>query len=325
MTSSEGNFEVPGFAPESNPDSRADTPSLRVPGGLGRVCIVGVGLMGGSIGLSLKETGSADSVIGVGRNPRRLETAVAAGAIDSWTTDLEEAAAGADLVILCATIGIIIDQIPSVLASAPPHCAITDIGSTKTAIVQSSGNDGRFVGGHPMCGSEKTGVEAAVSNLYAGATWAVTPTANTNDNALHTVLRLVRATGANALVLDPKQHDAIVAVTSHVPHVLAAALIQVAGLALPSLPYLPRMTAGSFADMTRIAASPPEIWRDVCLTNRAAVLDVLGSYREQLDSLEKAVMMSDAVGIESFFRKGQEQKAAWPPKRSAVAEQPSEG
>lgn len=303
MTSSEANFA---------PTDRSDSSRPRA---LGRIAIVGVGLMGGSIGLAVKRE-NAGHVIGIGRSSEKLELARSLGAIDSWATDLETGIADADLIVLCTTICTIVDQLPQVLKAAPPHAVITDIGSTKSAIVAAAGSDPRFVGGHPMCGSERTGVEASTPTLYQNATWAITPSSRTADSAVDTLLALIGITGAVPLVLEPETHDAMVAITSHVPHVLASALIRAAGDARAALPALPRMSAGSFADMTRVAASPPEIWRDVCLTNRDAVLATLAQYRRELDVLENALRAEDPAAIEGFFRDGQAQKAEWRTKGS---------
>jgi prephenate dehydrogenase len=298
MTSSEANF-----APTHRTEASRTQP-------LGRIAIVGVGLMGGSIGLAVKQA-NAGHVTGIGRSPEKLELAQRLGAIDDWQTDLSAGIADADLIILCTTIGAIVDQIPHVLKAAPPHAVVTDIGSTKAAIVAAAGRDPRFAGGHPMCGSERTGVEASTPTLYQGATWAITPSPDTTDSAMQALLALIGVAGAVPLVLEPETHDAMVAITSHVPHVLASALMRAAGDARAALPSLARMSAGSFADMTRVAASPPEIWRDVCLTNRNAVLKTLAQYRRELDVLESALRAGDPAAVEQFFQDGQKKKAEW--------------
>lgn len=268
--------------------------------------------MGGSIGLALKSKGLAGRIVGVGRNPDRLQVATDMGAIDAFTTDLPDGLAGADLIILCTTISNIIDQIPAVLELAERDSVVTDIGSTKGAIVRTAGGDPRFAGGHPMCGSERAGVEASKATLYRGATWAVTPTESTSRRATGTVERLIEAVGAIGLTLDPDMHDAMVAVTSHLPHVIASGLMRQASTMRADISELPRMSAGSFADMTRVSASPASIWRDVCVTNREAVLHALQGFRAELKVLEEAVEASDAAAIEAYFAAGESGKRAWP-------------
>ncbi|MGO8672464.1 MAG: prephenate dehydrogenase [Capsulimonadaceae bacterium] len=281
-------------------------------GPFGTVGIVGVGLMGGSIGLALKAAGRVARVVGIGRNHERLKEACRLSAIDDGVLDLAEGVAGCDLVVMCTTIGHIVDNLRTVLAAARATAVVTDIGSTKSAIVAAAEGDPRFIGGHPMCGSERTGVEHSSATLYAGATWAVTPVSTTSPLAQRTLSSLIDAVGGVELILAPDIHDAMVAVTSHAPHVIASALIRQADRLRRDIPALPRMSAGSFADMTRVAGSSPSIWRDVCLTNREAVLEALEVYRAELKTLEDAVAAGDAAAIEAFFTEGESAKRRWP-------------
>ena len=277
----------------------------------GTVAIVGVGLMGGSLGLALRQRRLAHRVIGVGRDAARLSRAVALGAIDSFQTDIAVGVEDADVVVLCSTIGHILEILPGVLDAVKPGAIVTDVGSTKTTIVEAAGAFSNFVGSHPMAGSERGGVEAATPLLYQEATWAITPTDTTDPNALRIVTALAQEVGAATLLLDPKSHDAMVAVTSHLPHVLATSLMRSAAQAAHTLPQTPRLSAGSFADMTRVSASPAPIWRDICLTNRDAVLAAITSFRGELDALEKAIVDGDAEQIEDLFAGGAKAKEAW--------------
>ena len=287
------------------------TDEAHFPGHFGTVAIVGVGLIGGSLGMALKRRRLAQRVIGVGRSPDRLEKAHALGAIDAGETDLARGVAEADIVVLCTTVGHIVETLPDVLGSVRSGAVVTDVGSTKGAISQKAAGFPFFVGGHPMAGSEQAGVEAATALLFEEATWAITPTGETDPRALRTVERLAREVGATMLTLTPAAHDAMLAVTSHLPHVLASALMRRAAAAQYTHPQTQRLTAGSFADATRVAASPPEIWRDVCLTNRDALLAALGGFRAELDALEGAVESGDAAQIEAFFAGGAEAKRVW--------------
>lgn len=287
------------------------TDKAHFPGHFGTVAIVGVGLIGGSLGMALKGRRLAHRVIGIGRNPERLDKAVALGAIDAGMTDLARGVAEADVVVLCTTVGHIVETLPGVLKAVKPGAVVTDVGSTKGAIARQAAGFPFFVGGHPMAGSEQAGVEAATPLLFEEATWAVTPTEGSDPGAVRTVERLAREVGATTLTLSPEAHDSMLAVTSHLPHVLASSLMRQASAAQRIHPQTQRLTAGSFADATRVAASPPEIWRDVCLTNREALLAALKGFQAELDALEAAVEAGDAAQIEAFFAAGAEAKRGW--------------
>jgi len=287
------------------------TKDAHFPGHFGTVAIVGVGLIGGSLGMALKTRRLARRVVGIGRDAARLETAVALGAVDSGVTRLEEGLADADVVVLCTTVGHIVSSLPGVLAAVSPGAVVTDVGSTKGAIMRAAGGAGRFVGGHPMAGSEQTGVEAAMPLLFEEATWALTPTDTTDPEALDIITALAREVGATTLTLTPEAHDSMLAVTSHLPHVLASALMRQAAQTQAAHPQTQRLTAGSFADATRVAASSPELWRDVCLTNRQVLLASLHGFRAELAILEAAVEAGDAAAIEAFFAAGAKAKGEW--------------
>lgn len=281
------------------------------PGHFGTVAIVGVGLIGGSLGMTLKTRRLAQRVIGVEQRPERLDAAHALGAIDSGTTSLEDAARDADIVVLCTTVGHILDTLPETLELVKPGAIVSDVGSTKAAIVQAAGGAKNFIGGHPMAGSEQTGVEAATPLLFEEATWAVTPNETTDPAAVSLLERFAQSVGATTLLLSPDAHDAMLAVTSHLPHVLASALTRQAFETQSRYPQTQQLSAGSFADGTRVAASSPELWRDVCLSNRDALLHALQAFRGQLDVLEAAIEGRDAQQIEAFFAAGASAKRGW--------------
>ena len=277
----------------------------------GAVAILGVGLIGGSLGMALKARRLARHVVGVGRDTARLDLALQRGAIDSATTDWREGIGQADVIVLCTTISHILASLPDVLATVKPGAVVTDVGSTKGAIVGQAAGVPNFVGGHPMAGSEKGGVEAATPTLFQEAAWALTPNDHTDPGALHLVKTMAQEVGASTRVFTPEAHDAMVAVTSHLPHVMASAFMRLAASTREAYPDTPSLAAGSFADMTRIAASSPDIWRDVCLTNRGAVLHALAGFRSQLDAVEAAVDAGDAAAIEAFFAEGAQAKRHW--------------
>lgn len=263
-----------------------------------RLCIVGVGLIGGSIGLAARQRGLVKRVVGVGRSAERLQVALQAGAIDEATTSLQEGVTGADMVVVCTPVGLIVPTIKLCLQWLPEQCVVTDVGSVKSAIVQQAtdllGN--RFVGGHPMAGSEQTGVHNARADLFEGTTWALTPTERTSPEALQQVAALAQGVGAQVILADPDEHDRAVALTSHLPHALALALVHVA----ENTPY-PQLIGGSFRDGTRVAASSPELWRDIFLHNREHVLWAIDEFIGKLQEVRSAIADEDAETIQRLF------------------------
>jgi prephenate dehydrogenase len=272
-----------------------------------RVAIVGVGLIGGSLGMALRERRLVHTVVGIGRNPNTLEKAVRLGAIDETATDLATGVRSADLIVLATPIGQILADLKRLSTLSIPGAVITDVGSTKGEIARAGDRltpDGAFVPGHPMAGSERSGVEAARADLFTEATWALTPTSATNPQAFERVRDLAQAVGARTIVLDPEAHDRAVAVTSHLPHVLAYALAALAGEESEANPRLFDLAAGSFASATRVAASSPELWRDISLSNRDALLDSVRAYRRSLVEAEAALENADADALLALFQKG---------------------
>ncbi|MGI4791884.1 MAG: prephenate dehydrogenase [Janthinobacterium lividum] len=281
------------------------------PGHFGTVAIIGVGLIGGSLGMALKSRRLAHRIIGVERSESDLKTAVAFRAIDYGTTRLEEGVSEADVIVLSTPVGHILEILPEILAAAKSGAVVTDVGSTKAAIVRQAGSTPFFVGSHPMAGTEQSGVEAANPLLFEEATWAITPIDATDPQAVLTIQRLAQSVGATTLILSPDSHDSMLAVTSHLPHVLATSLMRQAFQTQNRYPQTQHLTAGSFADGTRVAASSPEIWRDVCLSNRDALLQALKAFRGELDTLEAAIADGDAEQIEAFFASGVTAKRGW--------------
>jgi prephenate dehydrogenase len=275
--------------------------------GFGRVAIVGVGLIGGSLGMALRARGIARRVVGVGRDGERLASARRLGAIDEAALDLAAGVEGADLVVLATPVGQILDSLPRLAPCLAAGALVTDVGSTKGQIARAGDAHlppGAFVAGHPMAGSERSGVEAATPELFAGAVWALTPTAATALEAVDRVAALVATLGARVVVLDPEAHDRAVAVTSHLPHVLAYALSALAAAEAERSGHLYALAAGSFASATRVAASPPELWRDVALTNREALAGALRAYRADLDRVLGALEAGDADLLQARFQAG---------------------
>lgn len=263
------------------------------------VAVVGLGLIGGSLGLALRQSGF--KVIGVGRRPDRLRRARALRACHDWTTDPAEAARAADVAVICTPVQTIL-SLARRMAAANPRLVITDAGSTKTWLCRTI-RDPRFVGGHPIAGSEKNGIEAARRDLFRGAVCVLTPTARTSPAAVSAIARLWRRVGMRVLTMTPERHDAALAGTSHLPHVLATALVHTLaghggrGQALP----VRDLGAGSLRDMTRIAAADPVQWVQICLTNRRDILRHTAAFRAALSRFETSLRSGNAGALQSWF------------------------
>jgi len=280
---------------------------------LGRVAIVGVGLIGGSLGMAIRRERLAEEVIGVGRNTETLQKAVGLGAIDCGVTAWEEGIRDADLIVLATPIRQILSDLARLAPLLSASAVVTDVGSTKEEIARVGAQyipRGNFVAGHPMAGSERSGVEAARPDLFQDATWALTPTETTSDEAVKRVRTLAQQVGARVVLLAPEEHDRAVAVTSHLPHVLAYALAAVAGKQAEQSAHLYELAAGSFASGTRVAASAPELWRDIALTNRAALAAALRDCREELDTVLAALDAGNGDAILAAFQRGYAAKTA---------------
>jgi prephenate dehydrogenase len=255
------------------------------------LAIVGVGLLGGSVAKATRAAALARTLVGVGRDAARLESALADGALDRVTTDLEAGVRGADFVLLAAPVLAIEALLERVWRAAPDGATLTDVGSTKAGIVRraealAARRPLAFVGSHPMAGSEKSGYGVARADLFEGATVLVTPTDRTEPRALKTVTGFWEALGARVSALDPEAHDIAVAAISHLPHAVADALVDaVARFAPEALEFAAR----GFKDTTRIAAADPDMWADIFLANRTALGASLGAFRQALAELEGAI------------------------------------
>jgi cyclohexadieny/prephenate dehydrogenase len=275
---------------------------------IGTLTIVGVGLIGGSIGLAARRRGLAGRVIGSGRNAPTLERARELGAIDHVCLDLCEAVRRADVAVFCTPVTLIAEQ---VLAAAPAcgnGTLLTDAGSTKGAIVRAL--DGklprgvRFVGSHPLAGSEKRGPEHADADLFQGRVTVVTPTPRTDAAAVERTVEFWRGLDSRVVVMSPDEHDRALAMTSHLPHLLASAL---AGL-LP--PELRELAATGFRDTTRVAAGDPSLWTGIFLQNRAALIEALGKLQDQVIDFKMALMTGDQAAIDALLARGKRSRDA---------------
>jgi len=275
---------------------------------IGTAAIIGVGLIGGSFGMALKKREMACHVIGIGRNPERLRKAVELGAIDSFTTDIESGVKEADLVYISTPVGMELDYLHQAVPHVKPGCVITDAGSVKAEICRGAGNIEHFIGGHPMAGSEMTGVEAGNPDLFTGATYVLTPTNHTNPEALNIMKGIAEGIGSKVIVLSSEAHDRCTAVISHLPHIIAAALVSLAEEHSERDPQIFELIAGSFRDMTRIAASSPVLWRDICMSNSESIKKATEHFQCLLDEGIKVVESGDGNAVEEWFSKAKEIK-----------------
>ena len=273
-----------------------------------RVAISSVGLLGGSLGLALRRRGLAGHVVGVGRDAGRLEQARELGAIDSWTLKLREACAQADLIILCGPISTIYRQVYEAIEAAPAGAVITDVGSTKRSIVERAAarvRDGvHFIGSHPMAGSEKSGVAHATADLFEGATVVLTPDLTTSDLAVETARELWSSLGMKVIEMLPARHDRVVAMVSHLPHLVAAGLMEVVQHdPAEDLDQARSVAAGGFRDTTRVAMGNAEVWADIFLDNNLSVVDSLDSLLRVLEDLRRAIVTSNRPLLERILRR----------------------
>jgi prephenate dehydrogenase len=261
--------------------------------------IVGVGLIGGSIGLAARRRGLAAHVIGVGRQQASLDQAVAVGAIDETSLDVIEAVRRSEVAVFCTPV----DRIAEQILAAAPLCnrgtLLTDAGSAKAAIVHAIDgqlpNEVAFVGSHPLAGSEKRGPGFAEANLFEGRVTIVTPTPHTAPSSLEQTKAFWEALGSEVLFMSPEEHDRALAMTSHLPHLTASALASI----LP--PELYKLTASGFRDTTRVAAGDPALWTGIFLQNRAAMVDALGAFKARLMELKQAIIADDRAALDALL------------------------
>lgn len=275
---------------------------------LNTLTIVGVGLIGGSIGLAARKRGLAQHIVGVGRDVARLHEALERGAIDEGTADLAEACSRSDLLIFCTPVNRIAQQVLQVLANCGPGTIVTDAGSVKAAIVaeieKSPLSSAHFVGGHPLAGSEKKGVAYANADLFVDRVTVLTPTERTNLMAVQTVRAFWQALGSRVHQMTPSEHDEALAMTSHLPHLVASALAGVLD------PRWHALAATGFRDTTRIAAGDPEVWTPIFEQNRAAVLASLTVLEERLRQFRAALTDSQSAHIDSLLFYGKKVRDA---------------
>jgi prephenate dehydrogenase len=280
-----------------------------------RLVVVGVGLIGGSFALALKAAGAVRHVAGLGRDPQAMARALELGIVDEVCTTAQEAMRGADLVLLAAPVGQTGPILASLLPYLEPQTIVTDAGSTKCDVVASAREAlgeriAQFVPGHPIAGSESNGPDAAMAGLYRGKKTVLTPLPENDPLAVEKVANAWRQCGALIHTLSPEDHDRVFAAVSHLPHLLAYALVDDIA-AKPHASLLFQYAASGFRDFTRIAGSSPEMWRDISLANRAALLTELDAYLAQLTTLRARLAAADGPALETVYANAQRARRAW--------------
>lgn len=264
-----------------------------------QLTVVGVGLIGASVGLAAKARGVAGRVVGVGRDQINLEAAVRLGAIDSYTTELAEGVRSASMIVFCTPVDRIAEQVIEAAQFCQPGTMMTDAGSTKAAIVAKVDRyirrGANFVGAHPLAGSEKRGAGHGRADLFVDRVTVVTPSPLTDDATYHRVIDFWAALGSRVITMPPADHDEAVATTSHLPHVAAAAVAGVTPLDLLAL------TAGGFRDTTRIAGGDPALWVAIFQANRDAVLAALSQFTNRLDQFRQLLEAGDGAGLQQWL------------------------
>jgi prephenate dehydrogenase len=280
-----------------------------------RVAVIGVGLIGGSFALALKQAKACAHVVGVGRDPANLKLALKRGVIDSMGSDVASVAEDADLVVVTTPVAQFPRIFSQIAKKLKPGALITDGGSTKRDVVEAARKAlrdkiGQFVPAHPIAGGEKSGAAAASAELFRGRRVVLTPLPENSEDAIEKIHRAWSSCGARTVRMSPEEHDAVLAAVSHLPHLLAFALVhEVAGR--ENSAELFSFAAGGFRDFTRIASSHPEMWRDICMANGDRLSAELAGFSKKLVEIRKLVEGGNAAALEKLFAEAREARNSW--------------
>lgn len=280
---------------------------------INNLCVIGTGLIGGSFSLALKQAGACNKIIGAGRSEETLKKALQLNIIDAYDTDISNAVKDADVIFVSVPLGAtqaVFEKIAAGLKqSGNQKAVVTDAGSSKLKVQQLAEKvfadtltygASRFVAGHPIAGTEHSGPEAAFAGLYKKRRVILTPTENTDTDAIQLVTRLWQSVGAEVETMDAEHHDKILAATSHLPHLIAFGLVHCLEN-IDDIKDVFRFAAGGFRDVTRIASSDPTMWRDVCLNNQQPILDMMKRYKDEMDMLYNALQSGDGEKLMEVF------------------------
>lgn len=282
---------------------------------IGQVSILGVGLIGGSLAAGLREKRYCAEVVGYDRDEESLRRAVELGVIDRYETDPARAVQDADIVVLAVPLGAMAELLNRIAPALPARAVLTDVGSSKGSVVASARHAlgagiSRFVPGHPIAGTERSGVEAAFGSLFRHRRVILTPLRETAPEARTRVARMWEAVGAMVEDMEVQHHDEVLAATSHLPHLLAFGLVDCLAR-IPDHDDIFRYAAGGFRDFTRIAGSDPVMWRDICLNNRDALLAMLARYQQDLGEMAAAIAAGDGQALQELFARAKAARDAY--------------
>jgi prephenate dehydrogenase len=271
-----------------------------------QITILGIGLIGASLAYSCRQRKVAAKIVGFGRSADNLKKAQEKNIIDSGSTDLKTAVEGSDLIILCTPVGVLAERIREMIPFLQKGCIITDAGSVKGPLVEEIDalmpDTVRYVGAHPIAGGEQSGLEAAHAELLTGAKCIITPTANTQAEALQRVTEFWAEVGMQIITMDAHEHDTVFGALSHLPHVVAYALMNtVANVKTASHGDILSMSGGGLKDITRIASSDPVMWRDICLKNKLPVVTLINQFQSALENIKTLIEQDQAEALQETF------------------------
>ena len=271
-----------------------------------QITILGIGLIGASLALSCRQRKLAGTLVGFGRNAANLKKAQERGIIDSGSTDLKTAVTGSDLIVLCTPVGVLVERVREMIPFLQDGCIITDAGSVKGPLVEEIDalvpKTIHYVGAHPIAGGEQSGLEAAREDLLTGAKCIITPTADTQAEALERVTEFWAEVGMQTLTMDAHEHDTVFGALSHLPHVVAYALMNtVANVKTTSHGDILSMSGGGLKDITRIASSDPVMWRDICLKNKLPVVTLINQFQSALENIKTLIEQDQAEALQETF------------------------
>ena len=279
------------------------------------LCVIGTGLIGGSLALALKQNGYAGRIIGAGRTEQTLVDAKQLGVVDDYSTDMATAVQDADIVFISVPLGAIKPVLQAIHPAVKADAVITDAGSAKQSVIDNvrdvfGENYAQFVPGHPIAGTENSGVHAAFAELYRNRRVILTPEAYTSQQAIEQVTTMWRLAGAEVTCMSAEHHDKVLAGTSHLPHMLAFALVDCLNN-LEDIDEIFQYAAGGFRDFTRIASSDPVMWRDICLHNSTPIIEMIERYQSELDGIRQALQQQDGDTLKQIFERAKQVRDAF--------------
>lgn len=277
-----------------------------------QLTVIGVGLIGGSLARALQDADCVDVIVGCGQNKDHLQQAIDLGVINKYETDAAKSVVGSEMVVVAVPVGAMQPVFEAIQPKLEKNAIVTDVGSTKSSVIDAmlAANGempANFVPGHPIAGTEKTGVAASFPGLFHQRRVLLTPTDKTDPDAVKRVQEMWEATGAIVSTMDAKHHDDVLAATSHLPHLLAFSLVDTLA-ALDEKVEIFKYAAGGFRDFTRIASSDPKMWHDICVNNREALMQILKRFQNDLASLGKAIEQNDSEYIMEVFQRAKESR-----------------